>query len=185
MWTVSFWKSVFVFLLLKFIGDKVRGIKRIWRFDWNFLSTFGSYFRIFDLAFRVKNFAQVILNFLEKDFFLVLLLLKCIYYSWTFHNHIVSACVNIGPGVNISCDRCFYIALNNAFNNGHVFLLFLCRTETFRKCIDWNLSRFNIYYSGIGAIWIVQIQKLVLLSGVCTNWSFCFSVGWNRQKITK
>ena len=60
----------------------------------------------------------------------MLLLLKCfkmyvlcIYYSRTFHNHIVSACVNIGlpvnigRGVNIGCGRCLYIALNNAFNN--------------------------------------------------------------------
>ena len=38
-----------------------------------------------------------------------------------FTNHIISACVNIGRGVNIGCDRCFYIMLLItsciAFNN--------------------------------------------------------------------
>ena len=28
-------------------------------------------------------------------------------------NHIISTCVTIGRGVNIGCDRCFYIAFNN------------------------------------------------------------------------
>ena len=58
---------------------------------------------------------------------------------------------------------------------GLVFLLFLCRTENL--IIQWASENvlieiwhvFNIYYSGIGASKVVQIQKLVLLSGVCTK----------------
>ena len=39
-------------------------------------------------------------------------------------NHIISACVSIGlamntgRGVNISCDRCFFIAFDNKFIKG-------------------------------------------------------------------
>ena len=57
------------------------------------------------------------------------------------------------------------------------FLLLLCRTENL--IIQWASENvlieicpvFNIYYSGIGTSYVVQIQKLVLLSGVCTKWS--------------
>ena len=58
---------------------------------------------------------------------------------------------------------------------GLVFLLFLCRTETLiSKWASENVlieiwHVFNICYSGIGASKVVQIQKLVLLSGVCTK----------------
>ena len=57
---------------------------------------------------------------------------------------------------------------------GLVFL-FLCRTENL--IIQWVSENvlieiwhvFNIYYSGIGASKVVQIQKLVLLFVVCTK----------------
>ena len=42
-------------------------------------------------------------------------------------NHIISACVNIGPGVNISCDICFYIAFNNKL---HCYLI----TRFIKRC---------------------------------------------------
>ena len=94
--------------------------------------------------------------------------------------------------ISLLSTKCFDIALQISLTNillntgGLVFLLILCRTENL--IIQWESENelieichvFNICYSGIGASWVAQIQKIVLLSGVCTKWSFYFSVGWNR-----
>ena len=58
---------------------------------------------------------------------------------------------------------------------GFAFLLFLCWTGNL--IIQWASENvmieichvFNIYYSGVGSSEVVQIQKLVLLSGVYTK----------------
>ena len=70
--------------------------------------------------------------------------------------------------------RCEFF-LSSVGINGLVFLLFLCRMENLIN--QWALENvlieichtFNIYYSGIGTSLVAQIQKLVLLSGICTN----------------
>ena len=78
------------------------------------------------------------------------------------------------PG-NLDDENLEKVNIKTVITYGLVFLLFLCQTEN--VIIQWALENvlieichvFIIYYSGIGTSSVVQIKKLVLLSGVCTK----------------